>query len=398
MRKLLLIFTLFIAGIAFASAQQKKITGTVKDAQTKEALPFATISLEDGGKIISKFAADSKGSFSVDATTASVIEISFTGYESRKVTVGDSTNLTILMKSSGNLAEVVVIAYGKEKRKDLTSSVSTISSEEINEMPSTSLASALASRAPGLEVHSTSTQPGASTTVNVRGLNSITQLEGPLYIVDGVALVGDIRNINPSDIESVEILKDAAAAGIYGSRAAEGVIIITTKKPKAGATSINFDMYTGIQVNNPAYQMLGAQAYATLKRTAYQDADPGTFGAPGTDTADAKVFNSYELQSIKNGYTNYNWQNAILHNDAPTENYTLSIANGTGSNRVYFSGQYQDQQGILVNTGYKKYSSYFSDEAPTIRTMLRLIRCQVSTRNRSLKARCNPFMTAVASR
>ena len=129
MRKLLLIFTLFIAGIAFASAQQKKITGTVKDAQTKEALPFATISLEDGGKIISKFAADSKGSFSVDATTASVIEISFTGYESRKVTVGDSTNLTILMKSSGNLAEVVVIAYGKEKRKDLTSSVSTISSE-----------------------------------------------------------------------------------------------------------------------------------------------------------------------------------------------------------------------------------------------------------------------------
>jgi len=362
MRKLLLIFTLFIAGIAFASAQQKKITGTVKDAQTKEALPFATISLEDGGKIISKFAADSKGSFSVDATTASVIEISFTGYESRKVTVGDSTNLTILMKSSGNLAEVVVIAYGKEKRKDLTSSVSTISSEEINEMPSTSLASALASRAPGLEVHSTSTQPGASTTVNVRGLNSITQLEGPLYIVDGVALVGDIRNINPSDIESVEILKDAAAAGIYGSRAAEGVIIITTKKPKAGATSINFDMYTGIQVNNPAYQMLGAQAYATLKRTAYQDADPGTFGAPGTDTADAKVFNSYELQSIKNGYTNYNWQNAILHNDAPTENYTLSIANGTGSNRVYFSGQYQDQQGILVNTGYKKYSSYFSDE------------------------------------
>ncbi len=362
MRKLLLIFTLFIAGIAFASAQQKKITGTVKDLQTKEPLPFATISLETGGKVVNRFAADAKGSFTVDAETGSVIEVSFTGYEPKKVTVGDSTSITLYLKSSGNLAEVVVIAYGKEKRKDLTSAVSTISAQEISEAPSTNLATALASRAPGLEVHSTSTQPGASASVNVRGLNSITQLEGPLYIVDGVALVGDIRNIDPNDIESVEILKDAAAAGIYGSRAAEGVILITTKKPKAGATSINFDMYAGIQVNNPAYKMLGSKDYATLKRTAYQDADPGTFGAPGTDTADAKIFNSYELQSIKNGYTDYNWQNAIMHNNAPTENYTLSISNGTGSNRVYFSGQYQNQEGILINTGYKKYSSYFSDE------------------------------------
>jgi len=371
MRKLLLIFTLFIAGIVFASAQQKKVTGTVKDSQTKEPLPFATVSLENGGKTISKFATDAKGNFSVDATAGSVIEVTFTGYEPQKVAVGDSTNITIMMKSSGNLAEVVVIAYGKEKRKDLTSAVTTISAKEISEMPSTNLATALASRAPGLEVHSVSTQPGASATVNVRGLNSITQLEGPLYIVDGVALVGDIRNINPSDIESVEVLKDAAAVGLYGSRASEGVILITTKKPKVGTTNVNFDMYTGIQVNNPAYQMLGARSYATLVRTAYQDADPGTFGAPGTDTADRKIFNSYELQSIANGYTNYNWQNAILRNNAPTQNYNLSVSNGTGSNRVYFSGQYQDQEGILVNTGYKKYSAYFSDETQ-IRPFLKL--------------------------
>src|SRR6201996_6589075 len=189
MRKLLLIFTLFIAGIAFASAQQKKITGTVKDAQTKEALPFATISLENGGKTINKFAADAKGGFTVDAIVGSTIKVTYTGYEPQQVTVGDSTNLTILMKSNGNLAEVVVIAYGTEKRKDLTGAITSISAEQVSEMPSTNLASALASRAPGLEVHSSSTQPGASAVVNVRGLNSITQLEGPLYIVDGVALV-----------------------------------------------------------------------------------------------------------------------------------------------------------------------------------------------------------------
>src|SRR5580698_10324964 len=103
MRKLLLIFTLFIAGIAFASAQQKKITGTVKDSQTKEPLPFATISLENEGKTVNKFAADAKGNFVVDATAGSVIEVSFTGYEPRKVTLGDSTSITVLMKSSGNL-------------------------------------------------------------------------------------------------------------------------------------------------------------------------------------------------------------------------------------------------------------------------------------------------------
>jgi len=370
MRKLLLILLLLAAGLISANAQQRKINGTVKDSQTAQPLPFATVSVETAGKQVRKFAADQNGNFTTDADAGSFIKVTFTGYDPKQVTVGDSTNITILLKSNRSLSEVVVIAYGTEKRKDLTSAVTSISSQQISEAPSTNLATALASRAPGLEVHSTSTQPGASASVNVRGLNSITQLEGPLYIVDGVALVGDIRNINPSDIESVEILKDAAAAGIYGSRAAEGVILITTKKPKAGATSINFDMYSGIQVNNPAYKMLNAHDYAALKRSAYQDADPGTFGAPGTDTANYKIFNTYELQSIANG-ASYDWQKAIIHNDAPTQNYTLSVSNGTGSNRVYFSGQYQNQDGILINTGYKKYSGFLRDETQ-IRSFLKL--------------------------
>jgi TonB-dependent starch-binding outer membrane protein SusC len=372
MRKLLLIIILFTGAALQAIAQEKQVSGVVQDASTRQGLPLATINVIPAVGAPSKILTNDKGVFTINVVAGTVLEANYVGYSPQKIVIRDSTKITFsLMLSNKDLSEVVVIAYGKEKRKDLTSSVSTITAEQLSEMPSTSLASALASRAPGLEVHSTSTQPGAGTSVNVRGLNSINNLEGPLYIVDGVALIGDIRNINPSDIESVEILKDAAAAGIYGSRAAEGVVLITTKKPKAGATSINFDMYTGIQVNNPAYQMLGARDYANLRRAAFQDADPGTFGAPGTDTADSKIFNSYELQSIKNGYTSYNWQNAIMHNDAPTENYTLSVSNGTGSNRVYFSGQYQDQEGILINTGYKKYSAYFSDETQ-IRSFLKI--------------------------
>jgi len=370
MRKLLLIFMLF-ACVLSAAAQERQVKGTVEDAATKMPLPLATITIKNKGAADTKIITNNNGQFTLQATAETIIQASYTGYVAKKITIGDNSTLTILLDAdNSNLSEVVVIGYGKEKRKDLTSSVATISAKEISEMPSTSLATALASRAPGLEVHSNSTQPGAGTTVNVRGINSISQLAGPLYIVDGVALVGDIRNINPDDIESVEILKDAAAAGIYGSRAAEGVILITTKKPKNGATSVNFDMYTGIQVNNPAYKMLGARDYAQLKRSAYADADPATYPL-GTDTADHKIFNTYELQSIANGYTNYDWQKAITHNNAPMQNYTLSVSNGTGTNKVYFSGDYQNQDGIIINTGYKKYSAYISDET-AIRPYLKL--------------------------
>src|SRR3569833_219964 len=196
MRKLILILLLLAAGFISANAQQRKINGTVKDSQTAQPLPFATVSVETAGKQVKKYAADQNCNFTTDADAGSFIKVTFTGYDPKQVTVGDSTNITILLKSNRSLSEDVVIAYGTEKRKDLTSAVTSISAQQISEAPSTNHATSLASRAPGLEVHSTSTQPGASASVNVRGLNSITQLQGPLYIVDGNALVGDIRSIN----------------------------------------------------------------------------------------------------------------------------------------------------------------------------------------------------------
>lgn len=227
-------------------------------------------------------------------------------------------------------------------------------------MPVTNLASALASRSPGLEIRGTGYRPGSGTSVNVRGINSITQNEGPLFIVDGVALVGDIRNINPSDIESVEILKDAAAAGIYGSRAAAGVIIVTTKKGKAGVSTVDFDAYVGLQTPVTTYKMLNGEQYANLRRAAMFDADPATFPL---GKSDAKIFNKYELESIANGYQTYDWQKAITRKNAPMQSYSVSVANGTAKNKVYFSGNYLNQDGILINTGYKKYGTYFSLES-----------------------------------
>ncbi len=360
MRKLLLLFMLCATCALSAAAQEKLIKGVVKDAATRQSLPLATITIKAKGSPETKMITDDGGNFSLNAAVGTTLQASYIGYTSKEITVGDSTTITFLLQGNNSLSEVVVIGYGKEKRTDLTSSVSSISAKEITELPVTNLASALASRTPGLEVHGTGYSPGAGSSINVRGINSITQSEGPLYVVDGVALVGDIRSINPNDIESAEVLKDAAAAGIYGSRAAAGVIIVTTKKGKAGVSTVDFDAYFGLQKPNPTYKMLNGEQYATLRRYAQFDADPVTFPI---GTSDAKTFNQYELQSIANGYQTYDWQKAITRQNAPMQNYSIAVSNGTAKNKVYFSGNYLDQDGILINTGYKKYGAFISVES-----------------------------------
>jgi len=358
-----LVFFISCLGVSGqAVAQQRLVQGLVQDASTRAPLPLATINIKAKGAGAVTKITDSRGRFSFTAAAGTSLEVSYAGYKTREVAVqDDSTSITILLETSDRrLDDVVVIGYGKEKRADLTSAISSISSKDINELPATNLASALASRTPGVEVHSSGYAPGSGNNINVRGLNSITQSEGPLYIVDGVAITGDIRDINPADIESVDVLKDAAAAGIYGSRAAAGVIIVTTKHGKAGVATIDFSMYYGIQTINNPYHMLDAKGYAQLKKFAFNDADPITFGV---DSPDSKFFNQYELQSIAKGYRSYDWLKAVTRRAAPMQNYSIGISNGVGKNRVYFSGNYLDQKGIIINTGFTRYSGHFSIES-----------------------------------
>jgi len=362
LRKLLVLFATCLCCVVNSQAQQQQVQGKVADAATRNPLPLATINIKVKGAPNVTRIADSKGVFSFSAAPGAILEVSYTGYKTRQVVLqGDSVSITILLESSGSkLDDIVVIGYGKERRPDLTSAISSLSAKDINELPVTNLASAIASRTPGVEVHSSGYAPGAGNAVNVRGLNSITQSEGPLYIVDGVAITGDIRDINPSDIESVDVLKDAAAAGIYGSRAAAGVIIVTTKHGKAGLATIDFNMYYGIQTPNAPYHMLGAKDYAQLRRFASNDADPITYPI---DSSDAKIFNAYELQSIAKGYKTYDWLKAVTRQRAPLQSYSIGISNGVGKNKVYFSGNYLDQKGIIINTGFTRYDGHFSIES-----------------------------------
>jgi TonB-linked SusC/RagA family outer membrane protein len=359
--QLFLVLALTCCALIPATAQQRQVQGEVLDAATRSPLPLATISISaKEGPPVTKIT-DSRGRFSFAATAGATITVSFSGYNTKQFTVGEgSDSITVLLERRDNkFDEVVVIGYGREKRTDLTSAISSMSSSQVNELPVTNLASAIASRAPGVEVHSTGYAPGSGSTINVRGLNSITQSEGPLYVVDGVALTGDIRDINPADIESIDFLKDAAAAGIYGSRASAGVIIVTTKHARTGTATIDLNMYTGIQTPNNPYHMLGAKDYAQLRRFAFNDADPVTYPI---GTSDAKIFNPYELQSITAGYTGYDWLKAVTRSSAPVQNYSIGISNGVGKSRVYFSGNYLNQAGIMANTGFTRYGAHFSIE------------------------------------
>ncbi len=363
MRKLFILFMVCTCCALHTIAQQRQIQGVVEDAASLNPLPLATINVKAPGVPASTKLTDSKGKFSFSAVPGTVLEVSYAGYKSRQVTVkNDTASFTILLESSSNLGDIVVIGYGKEKRADLTSSVSSISSKDLNELPVTNLAAAMASRAPGVEVHTEGYAPGSGNSINIRGLNSISQSEGPLFVVDGVALTGDIRDINPNDIESIDILKDAAAAGIYGSRAAAGVVIVTTKHGKAGVATIDFNMYYGIQTMNSPYHMLDSKNYAQLRRVASFDGDPITYPL-NTDTADKKIFNQYELQNIANGYKTYDWTKAVTRRAAPMQNYSIGISNGVGKSKVYFSGNYLNQAGIIINTGYTKYDGHFSIES-----------------------------------
>lgn len=361
-RKPIFLFTLAILLAISAAAQQRQIHGVIEDSATLSPLPLATLSIRTkGGAPVTKLT-DSRGHFNLFAETGTTLEISYTGYRPVKIRIGaeDSTLTILLSSSSTKLDDIVVIGYGREKKKDLTSAISVLGSKEITETPATDLGSALQGRLPGLEIHSNGYDPGAGSNATIRGLNSITQISGPLYVVDGVAFNGNVNTINPEDIESVEVLKDAAAAGIYGSRAAEGVILITTKRAKAGVSTIDFDMYYGIQRPNPSYHMLNGQQYAAIRRVSETNSDPVTF--PADSNNDAKIFNPYELQSIAKGKT-YNWVDAVTRKAAPIQNYSLSMSNGTGSNKVYFSGNYLHQDGILINSGFTRYQAYFAIES-----------------------------------
>jgi TonB-linked SusC/RagA family outer membrane protein len=332
------ICTLLFFRLNVVHAQDRTVTGTVSD-EKGGALSGATVKIKGSGNGVST---DAAGHFSLPVPAkVSRLEISYVGYETMEVVARGLEALQIsLTPARGSLNEVVVVGYGTQKRKDVTGSVASVRGSAIRNQPVTSVTEALQGRAAGVEVIKNSGEPGAAPTIIIRGLSSLHQ-PAPLYIVDGVRMPGD--NINIQDIESVDILKDASAAAIYGSAAAGGVILITTKKGHIGKPAINFNARYGVTKPKLITNLLGKQDYIKLQNII----NPNYFkNATHTDTL-----------------ANTDWVHA-LYGDAYEQNYNLSVSGATPAVNYLLSGFYNAQKGIYirnysniggarVNTDYK---------------------------------------------
>ena len=359
-RVLLLMIGVF--ALCNSYAQTKTITGSVSDDRG-QPLTGATVTVKDTKIAVTT---DASGKFTILVPpTRRTLVISFVGMNDRELAIGTKTSFAISMKqTTASLSDVVVIGYGTQKRGDVNGAVSSISAKEIADIPQPSVDQMLQGRVSGVTVTQNSGAPGAAVSVRVRGITSFTGSE-PLYVIDGVVVDGNaphqastngglvnvsptpqetafsvLTSLNPNDIESIDVLKDASATAIYGSRAANGVVIITTKKGRVGQGKIDYDGYYGTQSQGKYLNMMNLPQYATYENhlsdffgTARRAefADPSKLG-PGT-----------------------NWQRAIFRN-APEHSHTLSFSGATDKTDYYVSGGYFNQQGTIVSSDFHRYS------------------------------------------
>jgi len=300
-----------------------------------------------------------KGNFTINVTDArAILMISYVGYESKEIAVGNRTSITVaLAQTNTSLTDVVVVGYGKQKRSDLTGAITSVKTAELQQTPISSIDQGLVGRASGVMVTQTSGMPGATASIRIRGASSLQGGNEPLYVIDGVPVysgsgfgetggntrMSALATINPNDIERIEILKDASATAIYGSRAANGVILVTTKSGKNGRDVVSYDAYYGVQSVVKKIAVMDATNYANLVNEAYAND-----GLPQPYSADF-------ISKISNGGKGTDWQGEIFRS-APIQNHQLSFSGGDEKSTYAASLNYLDQQGIIINSWLKRYS------------------------------------------
>ncbi len=308
-----------------AFAQQQTVKGIVKDVSGEPIIGASVVVKGTSNGVITDF----DGNFTIpNVPEGSVIDISFIGYVTQSVKASSQMNI-ILKEDSKTLDEVVVIGYGVQKKSVVTASIAKVGEDELAQTAPTRVDNALKGLAAGVQVTTQNGQPGSSSVVRVRGTGTINNSD-PLYIVDGMPIGGGIDNINPADIASIEVLKDAASAAVYGARAANGVVLVTTKKGALGKVKVNYDFSFGWQSPWKQREMLNATQYATLMNEAavYNGSEP-KFSDPS---------------SLGVGT---NWQDALFNDGAPVQNHQLSISGASEKINYYFSAGYYNQEGIV---------------------------------------------------
>ena len=371
-----------------ALAQDRKITGRITDGNDNSALPGANVVVK-GTQV--GVVTDANGQFSLNvAAGRDVLTISAIGYASQEVTIGNRTALTItLAPDIKTLNEVIVTGYGSQAKRDITGAVASVDAKQLLSVPATNVGQALQGRVAGVTVGNENA-PGGGVMVRIRGFGTIND-NSPLYVIDGVPTKGNLNTLNLGDIENLQVLKDASSASIYGSRAGNGVVIITTKKGKAGKPKFTYDTYYGSQRHGKLLDMLNTQEYANLIWESRKNS--GVVGANGNPVhsqfgnGPTPVIPDYILpsgasasdprvaQNPDGTYVNYNndinspnfllitkanktgtdWMEEIFQT-APIQNHQLGVSGGSENGRYAMSLNYFNQDGIMKYTGYKRYS------------------------------------------
>ena len=320
-------------------------------------------------------ATDANGKFKIDVpNSSSVLIFSYVGFATKEITVGNKTTIDmVLLSNESILDEVVVIGYGTQKKSDLTGAVGSVKQDQLLERPAASLNQVLSGRMAGVQVNTNSGRPGGRTTIRVRGFSSINSSNNPLYVVDGVMLPqgnqsqfsSAIDYINPNDIVSVEVLKDASSTAIYGARGANGVVLITTKKGKVGEGQITYNADFSVNTIGPNRpEVLNAKQYMAVEDLAWKNMekyDPTGWNAgkwaylnPKLRRTDPRVFDANGNPLFDTDWFKESTQNKL------SQNHQLGFNGGTEKTQYSFSLGFRDDQGLLKTTYLKRYSGRFT--------------------------------------
>lgn len=348
---LLSFFTLLFMASATVAFAQRTISGTVKSASDNSPLIGATVLVKGTS---SGTVTDIDGGFSIRANDDDVLVITYTGYETIEVSVAGQSNIAIAMEEgSTKLTEIVVTGYTAQQKKDLTGAVGVVNTDQLTQIPSSNVANQLQGRVSGVTI-SGDGRPGSVAKVRIRGFTSLSGANDPLYIVDGVP-TQDISTLNPNDIQSMSVLKDAGAASIYGSRAANGVILISTKKGQNSGVKVNYDMYIGSM--NPGKKpdfLLNAREYADLQWLVYKnDGTSENHPLYGPSSNSSPTLPAWGADT--------DWWDVVTRN-AMIMNHDLSLSGGNDNARFYAGLNYYDQQGIVIYNFTERYSARLNSE------------------------------------
>ncbi|TDH21623.1 TonB-dependent receptor [Segetibacter sp. 3557_3] len=354
---LLLAILLLNTNTIFAQALSP-ITGTITDGRTNTPMPDVNVVIKGSGTGTKTGA---NGEFVIRAKKGDVLVISFAGYETHEVSIQDQRAIAFTLKeNTSKLDEVVVIGYGTSRRKDLTGSVASVSGKQLAAVPVANAAQALQGKIPGVNVTTQDGRPDASVSVRVRGGGSISQSNEPLYIVDGFP-VGNLNDVPPNQIESIDVLKDASSTAIYGARGANGVIIVTTKSGKSGKLTVSYDNY--VQFNQPTkyLETMSAYDYVAYNWT-YAKAISDNYANAwamlwGIGSFAATSNNPDGINHYKNvAATNYSKE---AYGSSVSHNHNVSISNGNAKTKYMFSASLTDNQGMKINSWFKRANASF---------------------------------------